>query len=107
MWIYFWCVFCFCFRYSGIQNVDLALGHPRTAGLADADVFDYSKDVLSRPKPKQLFGPWYELIKKPFVGITSDGIVKDGLYELADECAPTQRMVRRKTLTYDVEPISY
>jgi hypothetical protein len=38
------------------------------------------------------------LLKKPFVGITSDGIVKNGLYKLADEGAPTQQMVRRQTI---------
>ncbi|TVY93209.1 hypothetical protein LAWI1_G000279 [Lachnellula willkommii] len=68
-------------------------GHPRTAGLDDADVYEYSKDVLSRPKPKVLFGPWFELLEKPFVGVTSDGIVREDIYTLGDESAPTEQMV--------------
>jgi hypothetical protein len=56
-------------------------------------VFVYSKDILSQPKPQQLFGPWFDLLKRPFVGITNDGILKEALYTLADEGAPTKEMV--------------
>ncbi|TVY58575.1 hypothetical protein LCER1_G000207 [Lachnellula cervina] len=67
-------------------------GHPRTAGLDDADVYEYSKAVLSQSKPKVLFGPWFELLDKPFVGITSDGIVRKDIYTLGDDGAPTKQM---------------
>lgn len=49
--------------------------------------------MLSQSKPKVLFGPWFELLDKPFVGITSDGIVRKDIYTLGDDGAPTKQMV--------------
>ncbi|CZR55556.1 uncharacterized protein PAC_05444 [Phialocephala subalpina] len=89
------------FSYILIFHCCNSTGHPRTAGLDDIDIYAYSKDIINKPKPKQLFGPWLDLLKQPFTGITTDGIRREGLYDLADEGAPTQEMVAAAKLVQD------
>lgn len=46
---------------------------------------EYSKPVLSTPEAIELMAHWRALYEAPYRGITANGTVEDGLYQIADE----------------------
>ena len=46
---------------------------------------DYSQTIISTGRAQGLLQLWGDLLAEPFRGITADGAVRDGLFELADE----------------------
>jgi hypothetical protein len=49
---------------------------------------------LQRPRAQELFGTWARLAAEPYKGITTDGMVRFGLFALAAEGATTGAMVK-------------
>jgi hypothetical protein len=49
------------------------------------DLDDYSQTIIQTERAQGLLKLWAELLAAPFHGITTDGVVREGLYELADE----------------------
>jgi hypothetical protein len=48
---------------------------------------------MTNPRAQALFGGWAEKAKAPFVGITTDGVPRSGLFALRPEGAPAQAMI--------------
>jgi hypothetical protein len=46
---------------------------------------EYSQTIISTDRAQGLLAMWAGLLAEPFRGITVDGVVRDGLFELADE----------------------
>lgn len=72
------------------------LDHPRVKGLDKTDPQTYSAETLSRPAVQKIVSKWTAKLDEPYRGITSDGIRKENLFELADEAAPVEHMVSRQ-----------
>jgi hypothetical protein len=49
------------------------------------DLADYSETIIGTERARGLLRLWADLLAEPFRGITADGVVRDGLFELADE----------------------
>jgi hypothetical protein len=49
------------------------------------DLADYSRTIIGTERAQGLLRLWAGLLAEPFRGITADGVVRDGLFELADE----------------------
>ena len=47
---------------------------------------------LESPRPRKLFEEWAALADRPFVGLTTDGAKRDGLFALKPEGAPVEAM---------------
>lgn len=57
----------------------------RIAIARDVDPYTYSDKMLATEGAKALSAEWQRRLSQPFRGITSDGTVETGLFELADE----------------------
>ncbi|KAJ5982628.1 hypothetical protein N7451_012728 [Penicillium sp. IBT 35674x] len=68
------------------------LDHPKIQGLNTADVYEYSRNILSIQWVQNIFQEWHDRLKTEFYGVTSDGKKKENLYPLQDEGAPTIQM---------------
>lgn len=66
-----------------------AQGKSRIAGHTAAD---HTSDRLATERAQRLIGEWSALGEAPFKGITADGSVQRGLFELRDEGAPAAEM---------------
>jgi hypothetical protein len=66
--------------------------HPRIAGIADHDALSWCESRRQIEAPAWLINRLdAKNLEKPYVGFTSDGKVRDGLYHYAeDEGAPTE-----------------
>ncbi|CAK7229024.1 hypothetical protein SCUCBS95973_007077 [Sporothrix curviconia] len=65
---------------------DLSL--PRFTTMKTQDARTYAKAFMEGGQPPWIHGlwkHWLELFKEPFKGVTSDGRVRDGLFQLEDE----------------------
>ncbi|KAJ9139166.1 NAD(P)-binding protein [Pleurostoma richardsiae] len=61
--------------------------------MKDQDAHQYANDFKDGGKPPwlhALYLHWLELYKRPYQGITNDGKVRDGLFELRDEGIPIE-----------------
>ncbi|GAA2229339.1 DUF3500 domain-containing protein [Herbiconiux moechotypicola] len=63
------------------------LDDPVLAGSRGMDYEEFSADRQTAPFLQELLAYWDGLYREPFVGITIDGQVREGLYRLADEPA--------------------
>lgn len=63
----------------------LPLDSPRILGARGLDPFTYAKPILETPRAIALNAEWQGRYSEPFVGVTADGEVQQGLFELADE----------------------
>lgn len=82
-------------RKSSFENASAAfrahlpdLGTPRFTTAAKQDVYEYAKFFRDNHAPPWLFDlteAWAKLYEEPFKGVTSDGTVKEGLFEARDE----------------------
>jgi hypothetical protein len=52
----------------------------RELGLAE-----YSQTIIGTERAQGLLTLWAELLAEPFLGVTADGVVREGLFGLADE----------------------
>lgn len=71
--------------------------HPRVAKLRGLDARSYAESAKDDSFAGPMIEGWKKLYPEPFVGVTSDGVVRDGLFPLAEsrpgEEAPTPGMV--------------
>jgi hypothetical protein len=71
--------------------------HPRVAKIRGLDARSYAEAAKDDPFAGPMIAGWKELYPQPFTGVTSDGVVREGLFALADalpgEEAPTADMV--------------
>ncbi|GAA3880629.1 DUF3500 domain-containing protein [Leifsonia kafniensis] len=75
---------------DGYLNYLYDLDDPVLAGSRGMNYQEFAEDRYSAPFLKELLDYWDGLYREPFVGITSDGVVREGLYDLpADAAAPT------------------
>ncbi|KRE23306.1 DUF3500 domain-containing protein [Agromyces sp. Soil535] len=65
------------------------LDDPVLAGSRGVDYEQFAEDRYSAPFLQELLAYWDGLYREPFVGITADGVVREGLYELPDVDVPT------------------
>jgi hypothetical protein len=63
----------------------LPLDSPRIVNARGQDPFEYAKPILQRPDARFLIDSWMALYAKPFIGITTDGVKREGLFQLGDE----------------------
>lgn len=94
--------------------------HPRVAQLRGLDARSYAEAAKDDPFAGPMIRGWKKLYPEPFVGVTNNGVVCEGLFPLAEalpgEEAPTSDMVaaaekllallgpaQRERLTYEVD----
>ncbi|KAL1898465.1 hypothetical protein Sste5346_003368 [Sporothrix stenoceras] len=73
---------------------DLAL--PRFTTMKAQDAHEYAKAFMEGGRPPWIHGlwkHWLSLFAEPFKGVTSDGKVRDGLFEIEDEGVPIDEIV--------------
>jgi hypothetical protein len=79
------------------------LDYPRVAAFQGRDAYQHGDAGLANPIPQALlFTPWEKLYNEPFKGITTDGHVIPGLFELAPNGAPVHLMVNAATKLLDL-----
>ncbi len=65
---------------------------PGTAPIFGTTAREHAQTKLKNPRGQALFGAWAALAAEPFHGITTGGQAAGGLYALADNGAPVERM---------------
>jgi len=81
---------------SGYRKHLPDLDIPRFQIMHKQDAHEYAADFKQNGNPPwihALYLHWLALLKEPFKGVTTDGKVKDGLYDLQDEGVPIQQIV--------------
>lgn len=71
---------------------------PRFQTAAKQDVYEYAKFFRDNHAPPWLFNlteAWAKLYEEPFKGVTSDGKVKEGLFEARDEGVDIDGIVKK------------
>lgn len=82
-------------------------GHPRIESLRGLDAYEYAPRARHDEFTGGLIDGWRRLYKQPFVGVTSDGTLREGLYDgdldvpEADR-APVAAMVAAATELLDI-----
>ncbi|TPX12920.1 uncharacterized protein E0L32_006565 [Thyridium curvatum] len=72
------------------------LGIPRFTTMKTQDAHVYAEAFKKGGNPPwlhALYMFWLQLVKEPFKGVTNDGTVRPGLFELQDEGVPVQDIV--------------
>lgn len=72
------------------------LSIPRFTTMQKQDAHEYVADFHKSGNPPwlhALYLHWLELLKEPFRGVTNDGKVRQGLYEVQDEGLPIEKIV--------------
>ncbi|PVI05020.1 hypothetical protein DM02DRAFT_668712 [Periconia macrospinosa] len=92
-------------RSSSFENASAAfrahlpdLSTPRFTTAAKQDPYEYSKFFKDNHAPPWLFDltqAWEKLYAEPFKGVTSDGTVKEGLFEPRDEGIDIESIVKQ------------
>jgi Protein of unknown function (DUF3500) len=79
----------------------LDLDDPKLVEVRGMTYDEFAQDRYQAPFLQDLLAYWRSLYDEPFVGITSDGTVRDGLYRLPDEPAVdrTQQRAAERMLT--------
>jgi Protein of unknown function (DUF3500) len=67
---------------DGYRNYLYDLDDPVLAGSRGMNYEEFAEDRYSAPFLQELLAYWDGLYREPFVGITSDGVVREGLYSL-------------------------
>src|ERR1700761_3930927 len=57
----------------------------RLVASRQLNLADYSQTIISTERAQGLLTQWAGLLAEPFRGITADGVVREGLFERADE----------------------
>ncbi len=65
---------------------DFLLDHddPKLTEVRGLSYDEFTEDRYQAPFLQELLAYWRSLYDEPFVGITSDGVVREGLYELSE-----------------------
>lgn len=74
------------------------LDTPRFQTAAKQDVYEYANFFQDNRAPPWLFDltqAWAKLYAEPFKGVTSDGTVKEGLFEARDEGVDIENVVKK------------
>jgi hypothetical protein len=66
---------------------------PRLAAFRGMDAHTYGEEALKQPVPAGIVAGWKKLYAEPFIGITCDGKRESGLFPIADDGAPAERLV--------------
>ncbi|KAM0546856.1 hypothetical protein ACHAO7_007545 [Fusarium culmorum] len=72
------------------------LNQPRFQNMKKQDAYEYAEIFKKGGQPPWLHGlylHWRKLFNEPYQGVTSDGVVRDGLFELQDEGIPIESIV--------------
>ncbi|KAJ4126991.1 hypothetical protein NW768_008612 [Fusarium equiseti] len=72
------------------------LNTPRFRDMKKHDAHSYAENFKKNAQPPWLHGLWLhwrKLLQQPYQGITSDGVVKDALFDLQDEGIPIDTIV--------------
>ncbi|EKJ74584.1 hypothetical protein FPSE_05334 [Fusarium pseudograminearum CS3096] len=72
------------------------LNQPRFQDMKKQDAYEYAEIFKKGGQPPWLHGlylHWRKLFNEPYQGVTSDGVVKDGLFELQDDGIPIESIV--------------
>ncbi|KAJ6442215.1 GTP binding protein and negative regulator of the Ran/Tc4 GTPase cycle, Gtr1p [Purpureocillium lavendulum] len=72
------------------------LSSPRFVAMRSQDPYEYAqafRDQQSPPWLHALYTHWQALLAEPFKGITSDGVVRPGLFQLEDQGVPIDDIV--------------
>lgn len=75
------------------RDIVPAADDPRIAGISERDAYQHLEQRMQAPRLQQAVAGWHQRCCEPFRGITCDGHRIADLYALADEGAPTERMV--------------
>jgi len=76
---------------------------PRFTTAAQQTVYEYVKDMQDNQRPPWLYDltkVWETLLAEPYKGVTSDGNVRDGLYEARDEEFDTKSVIEKIDALY-------
>lgn len=65
-----------------------APGEGRLKGIAEKDIHQHARDARAVPFLIEVISTWERAYAEPFVGITTDGVARSGLFAIADEGAP-------------------
>ena len=60
--------------------------------IAGKTAEEHAAGRMATERAQTVFEEWQALYETPFVGITTDGRVRKGLYSLKDEGAPVEKM---------------
>ncbi|CEI62534.1 hypothetical protein FVEN_g5076 [Fusarium venenatum] len=72
------------------------LNQPRFQDMKKQDAYEYAENFKKGGNPPWLYGlylHWRKLFNEPYQGVTSDGAVRDGLFELQHESIPIESIV--------------
>ncbi|KAG5744893.1 hypothetical protein H9Q72_003495 [Fusarium xylarioides] len=72
------------------------LNQPRFQNMKKQDSYEYAEIFKKEGQPPWLHGlylHWRDLFQEPYKGITNDGVVRDGLFELQDDGIPIDTIV--------------
>ncbi|KAI0136162.1 hypothetical protein BJ170DRAFT_238 [Xylariales sp. AK1849] len=73
------------------------LSTPRFQRIAECDGCSHAAELLEHHRPPWLYAlveHWFSLLNEPFRGVTTDGVVRPGLFELRDEAVPIDSIVK-------------
>ena len=68
--------------------------HPKLAGLCELDARGYRRRVMQVEWLRDWIAAWQQAYEQPFRGITTDGMLRSGLFPLQVEDAPVADMAR-------------
>ncbi|KAF2148601.1 hypothetical protein K461DRAFT_233279 [Myriangium duriaei CBS 260.36] len=74
------------------------LGQPRFTTMKTQNPYEYADAFRKTHQPPWLYAlyrHWRELFEQPFKGVTTDGIVRSGLFQLQDEGIPIERIATK------------
>jgi hypothetical protein len=75
----------------------IAPDSPRLTGSRGLDPWTYAEPIKATERAQGLMTSWRGLYEEPFMGITSDGTVLEGLYSVANEGFDVRRAVSAAT----------
>ncbi|MYJ95166.1 MAG: hypothetical protein F4053_06085, partial [Proteobacteria bacterium] len=64
---------------------------PEQSRIAGETAEEHTAGRMATKRARTVFKEWRALYDTPFLGITTDGTVKDGLFTLKDSGAPVER----------------
>jgi hypothetical protein len=71
--------------WEDFRSVLMPYDSERLVTSRQLNLEDYSQTIISTERAQGLLKLWAELLAEPFRGITTDGVVREGLFALADE----------------------
>ena len=75
---------------------------PEQSRIAGETAKEHTAGRLATRRAQTVFEEWRALYDTPFLGITADGTVRDGLFTLKDSGAPVERMASTASAVLDI-----